>query len=238
MTRLDHIIRFYELLAELEARTGGKRLLGECNGRLPWPARGVYFFFEPGETRSDSGTGSRVTRVGTHGVSGKRTSELWPRLRQHRGTVALSGNHRSSRFRLLVGLALKKGGALDPLSSWGLEQDRGRAALRLSTTNEAIKAAEAELETKVSEYLGKLPFLCLPVENDPNGTSARGMIERNSIALLSNFDKPPIDPVSVNWLGRTCPSGRIAKAELWNDDFVESSYDPAFLDIFKRHLPA
>ena len=31
-----------------------------------WPQRGVYFFMEDGEERSDSGSGLRIVRVGTH----------------------------------------------------------------------------------------------------------------------------------------------------------------------------
>ena len=59
--------RFYALLAELEGLRGGKRLLAECHGRMGWPQRGVYFFFEDGELRDD-GVTPRVVRVGTHAL--------------------------------------------------------------------------------------------------------------------------------------------------------------------------
>ncbi len=46
-----------------------------CTGRMRWPQRGVYFFFEDGETRSGSGSRHRVVRVGTHAlVSGSRAT--------------------------------------------------------------------------------------------------------------------------------------------------------------------
>ena len=51
MGRLDDLIEFYELMAKLEIKLEGKRTLGNCNGRLNWPQRGVYFFIEPGEER-------------------------------------------------------------------------------------------------------------------------------------------------------------------------------------------
>ena len=70
MERLEHLDRFYELLGELEERLGGIRRLGECHGRMGWPRRGVYFYFEPGEFREDGRT-SRVVRMGTHAL--KRT---------------------------------------------------------------------------------------------------------------------------------------------------------------------
>jgi hypothetical protein len=63
----DHV-RFYEILGSLEQALGGKRVLKDCDGRMVWPDRGVYFFFEPGETRSDAGSGPRVVRVGTHAL--------------------------------------------------------------------------------------------------------------------------------------------------------------------------
>lgn len=236
MSRLQDIVRLYELLAELDHRSGGKKVLGQCHGRLPWPERGVYFFFEPGEQRSDSGEGMRVVQVGTHGVSHKINSRLWPRLRQHRGTVGAGGNHRSSRFRQLVGLSLKERGAPDPLSSWSLEQDHKAAALRLGTTSPAIKAAEANLEAKVTAHLGTLSFLCLPVANKADGSSDRSLIERNAIALLSNFSKDPIDPLSPTWLGRDCPHGHIRQAELWNHDYVTAEYTPSFLEDFAHYM--
>ena len=50
---------FYALLAQLETQLGGYRTLVNCHGRLDWPRRGVYFFFEPGGQRSTSGAGLR-----------------------------------------------------------------------------------------------------------------------------------------------------------------------------------
>ena len=55
MPRLDDLVRFYRLLETLERRIGGSRLLADCHGRMNWPQRGVYFFTEHGETRTDSG---------------------------------------------------------------------------------------------------------------------------------------------------------------------------------------
>jgi hypothetical protein len=68
--------------------------------------RGVYFFFEGGELRSQSGSGGLVVRIGTHAVSVGSKSTLWGRLAQHRGSLSGNGNHRGSIFRLWVGSAL------------------------------------------------------------------------------------------------------------------------------------
>ena len=66
--RLADTVCFYSLLDRLAQRVGGPRLLKDCHGRMSWPQRGVYFFFETGESRSWSGSGPRITRVGTHAL--------------------------------------------------------------------------------------------------------------------------------------------------------------------------
>ena len=105
--RLADLRQFYDLLDRLEDRIGGRRQLARCNGRMGWPGRGVYFFFEDGETRSDSGNGPRVVRVGTHALKYGSRASLWGRLAQHRGVVKHGGgNHRGSVFRKLVGSAV------------------------------------------------------------------------------------------------------------------------------------
>ena len=96
------------------------RWLSSCTGRMAWPERGVYFFFESGEERSDSGTGLRVVRVGTHALTSGSSTTLWNRLSQHRGSGRSGGgNHRGSIFRLIVGAALMKPEPGDAAASWG-----------------------------------------------------------------------------------------------------------------------
>jgi len=177
LSRLSDLIRFYEILGRLEARQQGPKTLNHCHARMGWTLRGVYFFFEPGEIRSDSGNGLRIVRVGTHGVSRGAKSTLWMRLSQHRGsTTGSGGNHRGSVFRLLVGAAIC---ARDPslnVPSWGQRQSAAKS----------VRAAERELEAAVSRYIGVMPFLHLAVNDEPSPESMRAYLERNSIALLSN----------------------------------------------------
>jgi len=52
--RLDHLKRFYSILAKLEQNMGGARTLADCSGRMDWPKRGVYFFRETGENRIEA----------------------------------------------------------------------------------------------------------------------------------------------------------------------------------------
>src|SRR5690242_15727990 len=113
--------------------------LGHCHGRLAWPNRGVYFFFESGEERTHSGSGPRIVRVGTHALTPASRTTLWRRLSQHRGASNTEGgNHRGSIFRLLVGAAIKQRRQTSEPSSWGVGSDRSKAAIKLGLPRAAI----------------------------------------------------------------------------------------------------
>jgi hypothetical protein len=152
MSRVEDLSGFYSILDALRARSGGTRTLSECTGRMAWPTRGVYFFFEDGEYRA-AGDGLWVVRVGTHALLPTSGRTLWNRLSQHRGTVSpLGGNHRGSVFRLHVGDALLRSGQ-SPVSvsdTWGV----GVTAPR------ETRERERPLEANVSEFIGRMPFLC------------------------------------------------------------------------------
>jgi len=80
MTKMDDLTRLYRIIDRLEAASGGKRFLSILAPSGSWPGMGVYFFFEPGEVRTGSGSGSRLVRVGTHALgTGARSTLL-----QHR----------------------------------------------------------------------------------------------------------------------------------------------------------
>ena len=220
-SRLDDLRRFHDLLGALEERSGGARSLRECSGRMSWPMRGVYFFREPGEVRTGSGTGPRIVRVGTHALkAGSRTS-LWGRLKQHQGVRRSGGgNHRGSIFRLIVGAALIRRDGIE-CPTWGTSRN---AAPR------EVRARELDLERAVSEVIGAMPFLWLPIGDGAGPASLRGYIERNSIALLSNLGRETIDPPSGAWLGCHCDRKKVRMSGLWNSNHVEGGYDPAFID--------
>jgi hypothetical protein len=107
-TRLTDLVRFYKLLAALENKIGPHRKLGECSGRMDWPKRGVYFFFEDGEKRSHTGNGQRVVRVGTHALTTGSGTKLWSRLSQHRGQLNVWKEVGNVRFGSRVDGALAR----------------------------------------------------------------------------------------------------------------------------------
>ena len=235
--RLADTIRFYELLDRIAMRVGGPRFLQSCHGRMDWPTSGIYFFCESGETRSETGRGCRIVRVGTHGLSSGSQSTLWGRLSQHRGSSRSGlGNHRGSIFRLLVGVALAKRMNIPLPDSWGFAVSRGEAARRLNVDRVAMNEAEAGIEARVSEYIGRMPFLWLNVNDAPGPNSNRSVIERNAIALLSSYRSPAADGPSTDWLGHYSNRERVRLSGLWNNNHVDATYDPSFLDEMESRI--
>ena len=237
--RLADTIRFYGLLDRLAARIGGPRMLGDCHGRMDWPPHGVYFFYESGEDRSGTNTGQRVVRVGTHALKSGAQSTLWRRLSQHRGSPRTGGgNHRGSVFRLLLGIALARRCNIEPPASWGVAGSASKAARRLNRDRTAVKEAEAGLEVAVSTYVAQMPFLWLGVSDPPGPHSNRGVIERNAIALLSGYGWPAADGPSLGWLGHHSDRDKVRHSGLWNNNHVDETYNPAFLDEMELRIDA
>ena len=224
----DLLRDLYAILDEAERRQGGQLTLSQCDGSMNWSDRGVYFFFEPGEDRTDSGTGTRVVRVGTHAVSKGSKATLWQRLKQHMGTRDGGGNHRGSVFRLIIGSALmqRNGTTLD---SWGVGGNASRE----------IRDTEISHERLVSQYIGRMPFVVVEIDDEPSPQSMRSYVERNTIALLSNHPQStssPFDLPSEHWLGQYCPREDVRASGLWNSRHVRESCDVKFLEILSDHV--
>lgn len=225
MSRLNDVVRLYESLDALRDKQGGVRTLDECSGRMSWPQRGVYFFFENGELRTDSGDGPRIVRVGTHALAAGSRTTLWRRLAQHKGVIRSGGgNHRGSIFRLVVGTALTGNRPAESCSTWGRE----------SSAERMVRERELDHEKRVSGVIRAMPFLWLSIDDEPGAGSLRGLIERSTIALLSNYGREPIDPPSKRWLGHSCDRERVRRSGLWNQNHVDERDNPAFLKILER----
>jgi hypothetical protein len=234
MARQDDLDRFYGLLDDVEQQVGGTRKLKNCTGYMDWPDRGVYFFFDPGETR-DSTDQLRVTRVGTHAVSEGSSTSLWDRLKQHYGTGSGSSNHphggahRGSVYRKRVGEAIiEKHDLHDDYPDWdkrwsGIERERSE-----------VRDEEYLLERRVSAYIREQPFLWVNLDDEPRADSDRSYLEQNAIALLSNFDEQRIDSRVNGWLGRYSQSREIRESGLWNVNHVGEQYDSGFLDLLEK----
>jgi len=143
-----------------------------CDGYMDWPDRGVYFFFATDERQTDTDQ-LRLTRVGTHAVSRGSGTSLWTRLRTHRGALSGTyeggGNHRGSVFRERVGEAMVERHALhDEYPEWGDGSSAGRD----------LRLEELEMERRVSDYVRKLPFLWVSIDDEPGPESNRSYLER------------------------------------------------------------
>jgi hypothetical protein len=123
-----------------------------------------------------------------------------------------------------VGDALQNQDAGSRVESWG----------RGSSAPAAIREHERALEQRVTAIIGEMSLLWLAGEDEPGSASARGHIERNAIALLSNWDKPALDPPSPGWLGLHSMREKVRRSGLWNNHHVEDGYDPTFLDVLAR----
>jgi hypothetical protein len=199
---------------------------------MNWPERGVYFFFESGELCEDAERGSRVVRVGTHAITTRSKTTLWHRLSQHKGVEATGGgDHRGSIFRKLVGNAIKNRDGMTETQTWGIGPDAGKAAQALGFESRQVVSMERPLERAVSQSIRAMPFLWLAINDRPGPESHRARIEQNSIGLLSNFDRAPIDPPSSNWLGQFCDRQRVRQSGLWNNHHVNEGYDANFLEL-------
>jgi hypothetical protein len=222
------LVRFYRLLDELQALNGGRHRLASAGPDGHWPRRGGVWFFEKTEARRDSGAGPRVVRVGTHALKPELNSTLWERLAADAG-----GTHRGSQFRTVVGLALRDMMGRTEPQSWGRGADTTAAAAERGVDAAAVTQAEAGLEAAVSLYIGQMPFLFLAVDDAPGPYSQRALIEKNSIALLSNYARPALDAPSPGWLGRRCGRDKVPQSGLWNTQHVDAAYDPSFMDAMK-----
>jgi hypothetical protein len=213
------IARSYEMFSQLAGRMGLHKLRDILAEDLP--KQGVYFFFDDSEPTTFSTSIPRLVRIGTHGVSAGSVATLRNRLRTHLGTRAGAGNHRASVFRLHVGRAIIERDLLEnDFPSWG----KGQSA------SKEITEREAPLEAKVSEYIGDLRVLFVPVLDTAGTGSMRATIERQFISMFTE-NLCAIEESSPTWLGRFSDKPSIRDSGLWNIRDVGSEYDPKFIPL-------
>ena len=220
----NHVLRFYNKLRYLAEATGGVRRIRDCTGKQYWPKKGVYFILDNNECTLLGKGFPRVVRVGTHAVSKGSKSTLWNRLKTHKGSNNGEGNHRGSIFRLHVGNSLIERNNLF-ISSWGHGQ----------TASKETRQSEGPLERMVSDYIGELGVVVLDVDDLPSSTSMRAYIEKNAIALLSSLNSS-FNFAAIDWLGNQNPRSEIRDSSLWNINYINSEYDPIFIDVFSHFV--
>jgi hypothetical protein len=129
-------------------------------------------------------------------------------------------------------------GVIEPCASWGLKGDAGKASAALKINQADLAVAEAPVERSVTNYISAMPLLWIDIDDEPGPASARGLIERNSIALLSNHERALLDPSSRNWLGHSSDRDLVRRSGLWNQRHVGETHDPKFLDVLEGMVQA
>jgi hypothetical protein len=225
--------RLYRLL-DTAARSGlGANSVAEAMRLRRLAERGVYVFLDPAEDRG--GGGARIVRVGTHALRAGSSSTLRQRLSQHRGKVASGGgNHRGSIFRLLVGQALIASGRQPVCPTWGVKGAPGEAAAAFGLSRADIAQVEGPIEQAVSRYVAGLRVVCIPVNDAPGPESARGLIERGAIAMLSQAMREGLVPVGASWLGRKSNRPAVVASGLWNQNHVGDDWSPEYIAELER----
>ena len=224
--RLNQINTFYNLLQQIELKFP-KRSLGELlNLRRNIPTQGVYFFFDQFEIR-DQYIQERVVRIGTHAAQANSKATIKQRIAQHKGPENLYGQHRNSVFRELVGYALINKNNLN-FNHWGVRKEK---------SNKHVISVEREFEKEISLYLRSLKFTILEIPGDASKDNDRAFIERNTIALLSNYERTVIDAPSCNWLGKHTGKDKIIHSGLWNSNYVDiKSVESDYFDKMKFYI--
>jgi hypothetical protein len=214
----------YESLSHL-VTTRELRPLREALARK-LPASGVYIFFDPMQRRLRDTSVLRIVRIGTHGVASGSKASLRSRLRTHLGSSTGSGNHRSSIFRLHVGRALINSGDVKCSETWGsVKFPEKKADIR----------SEAQIEKRVSEYIGNLLVSFIEVPGDSSKHNERAYLEQNLISIVSNVYRP-LDPPSGDWLGTKSNKHEIARSGIWNVNHTAQSHDADFLNLLEYYV--
>jgi len=242
MSRLADLVRFYNLMDELEQKLGGAKKLYDCKQEIDWPVWGIYFFLEEGELRSETKLAAsrsnaktnnhRITSVRRHNIGRGSNDTLWSRLQGNYSEESETslGNHRKAVLRKHVGAALIRRNQLT-CPTWGEEKINESDA-------ERIRRAEQPMELYVDIFLGEVEVLWLAVNDidvpsNHNPETFCDKIKQHSIALLSNFAKPPLDAPSPEWLGNFNPNYDLRTSGLWNQLHVDESYTPNLLDTLE-----
>ena len=230
MSRLEDMQRFYDILDKLEQKIEGARSLADPDWKIGLPERGVYFFFEPGEIRTNMSGDLRVVRVGIGPRDDNaKSATLAGRLSNHKGNEGdEGGNHRGLVFRAHVGRSL--------IDRDGLKNPKWKCTskdLRPLSPSErkAIKEDEGSLEHEVSAIIRQMPFLWVAVYDE----DLRRYLEKNSIALLSNMGKGKevLNSHSCTWLGKYHPKSEVRNSGLWNIEHTDKEHEDGFLEILE-----
>ena len=199
--------------------------------RRDWGTKGVYFFFEPTDTRANSDE-LRIVRIGSH--TGEKSSiesrvvgehaKDWGRsvFRNHLGAALI----RQKKFDNEIDSADREKWADLWSSSIGSDtahNDRNRLHPTLHSLHPIVTRTFASMTLVWVEIADK---------------TERLELEEQCIRLLSNYLRQgaPIDAPSRDWLGRHSRHEEVRRSGLWNIKHVTKPHTPGFLTRFQQHF--
>lgn len=186
-----------------------------------FPASGIFFLYEEGETLLHGNGAPRVVFVGSHRGAGN----LWSRVNEHflQGHELDDFDRNQSKpsdrsiFRKNIGRALLNKGNDPYLAMWNIcfikRENRERHAENRNMEK------EHELEREITKILqGKFSLRFVGLEEEGNRTGSDSLKAR----LIGTLAQCPTCCPSSGWLGRNSPDERIAASGLWQTQFLKA----------------
>jgi hypothetical protein len=207
MPRIDDVNQFYQFIEQQE-QNFPRGLLNEINHRLFLERtllnNGGIYFAYEPNELRENGD-PRIVRIGL--AKGKQT--LYERLYNWH----LRGNRNNSKWRDHIETCFEN--PENPL--FPVEDTRQSTGNFIELTSFTVLPITPEMQP-----------------NDELRIQHINLIEKHSIALLSNFVSPVrnleiIDPQSANWLGQYATNLRVINSGLWNSNHVNDICDADLL---------
>jgi hypothetical protein len=121
------------------------------------------------------------------------------------------------------------------LPTWDNGSAASATVISHRLARELLLTPERPLESSVSRLVGDMSVVpgralvgrsasvvCVPVEE----RAARPFVQRNAIALISNFERTMVEPPSPTGRGHHSARPRVRDSGLWNNEHVEGAASP------------
>jgi len=236
LAQQDEVDHLYELLRSRS------NVIRSRYGRMPsprdlpaarrdWSTKGVYFFFEPSETR-DKGGEQRIVRIGSH--TGAQSSIESRVVGEH------AVDWGRSVFRNHLGSALIRQGKFDHAinskerEKWAQLWSSSEGSFTAHNDRKRLHPSLHSLHPIVTQTVASMTLVWVEVAD----RTERLELEEQCIRLLSNYlrQSAPIDASSPAWLGHYALCEEVQRSGLWNVKHVKKAHTPGFLAEFQQYF--
>ena len=199
-----------------------------------FPASGIFFLYEQGETLLHGKEKPRVVFIGSH----RGTGNLWNRVNEHflqdQESDDFDRNQRKpsdrSILRKNIGRALLNKDKDPYLEIWNISFTERENRERFAERRDIEKEWRLEREiTKLLQEQFSLRFVILEEVGNREGQDSL------KARLIGTVAQCPICCPSLKWLGRHSPDERIAAGRLWQTRFLSAApLAGATRDVFEK----